>query len=156
MNPFLRDNPVIRELEPGETQLAFPALRTLRTDVEGPDAFVKRVDQELRPVGYRLVGAFVKGNADAVSVAGFRLVRNLAWGDHLFLDDLSTVASARRYGYAEALLEWLATEAKNLDLPQLHLDSAHGPERTHAHRLYFKAGFRIAAHHFARDGATPP
>jgi hypothetical protein len=46
------------------------------------------------------------------------------------------------------LLSWLADEAKRQGCDSLHLDSAVGPERLDAHRLYFAAGMRIASYHF--------
>jgi GNAT superfamily N-acetyltransferase len=83
-------------------------------------------------------------------VAGFRVIRNLAWGDTLYVDDLSTHPDARRRGHAMALLEWCAAEARQLGCDELHLDSGVGPEREDAHRLYLNAGMRITSHHFAR------
>ena len=109
---------------------------------------MRRVDDEQRPQGYRLVGAFEDGRC--VAVAGFRLVRNLAWGDCVYVDDLSTPPEARRQGHARALLDWCATEARRLGCDELHLDSGVGPEREDAHRLYFNTGLRITSYHFAR------
>ena len=111
------------------------------------DAFVRRVDQVQRPQGYRLVGAFEDDRV--VAVAGFRVIENLAWGRSLYVDDLSTLAEARRRGHAARLLEWCAEEAARLGCDELHLDSGLGPERADAHRLYFNQGLRITAFHFA-------
>jgi GNAT superfamily N-acetyltransferase len=66
------------------------------------------------------------------------------------VDDLSTLPPARRRGHAQALLDWLAAEARRLGCDELHLDSGVGPDRAHAHRLYLNAGLRITSHHFAR------
>jgi GNAT superfamily N-acetyltransferase len=111
---------------------------------------VRRVDDVQRAEGYRLVGAFEDGEADAAAVAGFRVGHLLAWGRFLYVDDLSTRASARRRGHGRALLEWLADEARRLECEQFHLDSGVGPNRFDAHRLYFNVGLGITAHHFAR------
>ena len=123
-------------------------MRPLRPRLAGRDAFVARVDEVQRPEGYRLVAAFEEAD-EAVAVAGFRLLHNLAWGTRaLYVDDLSTHPDARRRGHAGALLGWLRAEARRLGCDELHLDSGVGPERLDAHRLYFNGGMRIASYHF--------
>jgi GNAT superfamily N-acetyltransferase len=123
-------------------------MRALRTHYEDEAGFVERVDEVQRPQGYRLVGAFEDGRC--VAVAGFRVIHNLAWGDTLYVDDLSSLPGSRRRGHGRALLEWCAEEARRLGCSELHLDSGVGPEREAAHRLYFNAGLRITSYHFAR------
>jgi GNAT superfamily N-acetyltransferase len=141
---------VIREIAAGETRLAFPAMQELRTMWTGEAEFVRYVDEQQRPEGFRLVGAFVEGTEAAVAVAGFRTGHALGWGHYIYVDDLSTAAEARRAGHGRALLDWLVAEAGRLGCAQVHLDSAVGLERRDAHRLYLNAGFVIAAHHFVR------
>jgi GNAT superfamily N-acetyltransferase len=140
----------IRELRSGETQLAHRAMRALRTAYDDEQAFVEHVEEVLRPQGYRLLGAFEEGEADAVAVAGFRTGHSLAWGRYLYLDELSTLPQARRRGHGRALLDWLLEEGRRLGCEQLHLDSGVGLDRAAAHRLYLNAGMVIASHHFAR------
>jgi len=107
-----------------------------------------RINSLQRPEGYRLVAAFEEGSPDAVAVAGFRTGHNLAWGHYLYVDDLVTVASARKRGHAAALLRWLLDEAERLGCDQLHLDS--GTHRHDAHRFYLKEPLDITSFHFAR------
>lgn len=140
----------IRELPSGETRLAYQAMRELRCAYRDEAAFVEYVDTVLRPAGYRLTGAFAPGEEAAVAVAGFRVGDSLAWGHYLYVDDLSTAASARRQGHAGALLDWLVDEAQKLGCGQLHLDSNTSAERFDAHRLYYNHGLAIYSHHFAR------
>jgi GNAT superfamily N-acetyltransferase len=140
---------LIREILPPDTALAFEAMRALRAHHDDEAEFVRRVDVEQRPQGYRLVGAFDE-DGRCTAVAGIRLIRNLAWGDCLYVDDLSTLPGARRRGQGRALLEWCLEEARGLGCNELHLDSGVGPEREDAHRLYFNAGLRITSYHFAR------
>src|SRR5690242_12963207 len=140
----------IRELGPGQTRLAHSAMRELRQDHGDADAFVAMVDETLRPGGYRLVGVFVANAQDALAVAGFRVGHSLAWGRHLYVDDLSTLPRARRHGHAAALLDWLEAEARRLGCGQLHLDSGTGAQRFAAHRLYHRHGLAIHSHHFGR------
>ena len=80
----------IRELPAGETRLAYPAMRALRTRLTDEREFIAGVDGVLRAGGYRLVGAFRPGQEEAVAVAGFRVADSLAWGHYLYIDDLST------------------------------------------------------------------
>ena len=142
---------MILELLPPNTGLAFDAMRALRPVLLDRDAFVRQVDQRQRPAGYRLLASVPDQGDSAVAVAGFRLGENLAWGRHVYIDDLSTLPDARTQGHAQLLLEWLRAEARRLDCGQVHLDSGVGADRTAAHRLYFNAGFRISSPHFALE-----
>jgi GNAT superfamily N-acetyltransferase len=140
----------IHELHAGDTRLAHRAMRALRAAHESEQRFVEHVDEVLRPGGYRLLGAFVSGEEQALAAAGFRVGDSLAWGHHIYIDDLSTAPEARRRGHAGALLAWLIEEGQRLGCGQLHLDSGVGPERFDAHRLYHNHGLSIHSHHFAR------
>jgi GNAT superfamily N-acetyltransferase len=122
-------------------------MSALRTHYRDKAEFVRRVDEVQRPEGYRIVGAFEGGRC--VAVAGFRVIHNLAWGDTLYVDDLSTLPEARGRGYGRALLEWCREEGARERCTEFHLDSGVGPEREDAHRLYFNTGLRISAYHFA-------
>jgi GNAT superfamily N-acetyltransferase len=123
-------------------------MRALRTDLEDEASFARYVDDIQRPEGYRLVGSF-EGD-QVVAVAGFRVMNTLFSGRVLYVDDLSTHPDARRRGHAARLLEWCEEEARRLGCDQLHLDSAVGPEREDAHRLYFNRRLRIASYHFTK------
>jgi GNAT superfamily N-acetyltransferase len=140
--------PVVRELLPPETELAFEAMRALRPHWDDRAVWVVRVDELQRADGYRLVAAF---EDDAVvAVAGFRLGHNLAWGRFIYVDDLSTLSSARGRGHGEALLRWIFDEAQRLGCDEVHLDSGSIPERWAAHRLYHRVGMNISSFHFQR------
>jgi GNAT superfamily N-acetyltransferase len=121
-------------------------MRALRAHYTDEEEFVRRVDEVQRPQGYRIVGAF-EGER-CVAVAGFRVIRMLAWHDAIYVDDLSTLPEARGRGHGRALLDWCMEEGRRLGCTQFHLDSAVGPEREDAHRLYFNARLRITAYHF--------
>jgi GNAT superfamily N-acetyltransferase len=141
---------VIVELLPPETGRAFEAMRELRPQLTSSEGFVAQVDERQRPGGYRLVASVPDQAGPAVAVAGFRPGENLAWGRHLYIDDLSTVPAARGQGHAAALLSWIHQEAERLGCRQVHLDSGVGADRVSAHRLYFNNGYRISSHHFGR------
>ena len=142
---------MVREIHASETALAYPAMLALRAHLASEEEFVRRVDDVQRAEGYRLAGAFEDGIEHALAVAGFRVVHNLAWGGSaLYVDDLSTLADARRRGHGRAVLDWTLAEARRLGCDQFHLDSAVGPARADAHRLYMNAGLQITAFHFQR------
>ncbi|MCL4466572.1 MAG: GNAT family N-acetyltransferase [Chloroflexi bacterium] len=150
--------PLVRELPSAETGLAYRVLRELRGQrsyLATLELFVDWVNARERPEGYRLLGAFVEGAADAVGVAGFRRLHTLAWGDMLYLDDLITLPEYRGQGCADALFHWLYDEAKRLGCEQFHLDSGVGPSRDAAHRFYFNHGLAIGCFHFQRQLRGP-
>src|SRR3954447_5776181 len=141
--------PEIRELPEAETHRAARALLELRPQRAPAEALVALADAQ-RAAGYRLGGSCEPGEDDAAAVAGFRVQENLAWGRHLYVDDLVTRADRRGRGHGAALMRWLAKEACRAGCEQLHLDSGVGPDREDAHRLYFNAGLRISSYHFQR------
>src|SRR3954454_24467794 len=151
--------PEIRELPEDETHRAARALLELRPQRAPAAALIAQADAQRaagyrlggeRAAGYRLAGSFEPGEEEAAAVAGFRIQENLAWGRHLYVDDLVTRADRRGRGHGGALMRWLAVQACRAECEQLHLDSGVGAEREDAHRLYFNAGLRISSYHFQR------
>lgn len=141
---------VLREITAAETSTAFAALSVLRpllTDISG---FVEQVNKVQRAQGYRLLGIFEEGKANAVAVCGFREETNLVSGRHLHIDDFVTVPQCRKYGYGNRLLQEVQRIAEANGIKQIHIDSNVSSERTVAHRLYFQHGFEIHAYHFVK------
>src|SRR5437016_12503266 len=103
---------MIREITAPETGLAFAAMRELRPQVPSEEAFVRLVDDMLRPEGYRLVGAFEDVWPHAAAIAGFRTGHGVARGHYLYLDDLSTLPAASRRAYGRRLPESLIQEGR--------------------------------------------
>lgn len=136
----------VKELDDGNTELAFEAMRELRPHLTGPAEFTERIRLQ-RAEGYRIVGSF-DGSGAVVAVAGFRTGNCLAWGHFVYIDDLCTLPAARGRGHARALLDWVDEEAARLGCEQVHLDS--GTHRNAAHRGYLKAGYDIQAFHFGK------
>ena len=145
--------PEIRELPEDETHRAARALLELRPHRAPAATLIAQADAQ-RAAGYRIAGSFDPGEEDAAAVAGFRIQENLAWGRHLYVDDLVTCTDRRGRGHGAALMRWLAVEACRAGCEQLHLDSGVGAEREDAHRLYFNAGLRISSYHFQRAVAS--
>jgi len=127
-----------------EILACFSVMQHLRNLTDATD-FLRRVrSQQLS--GYRL--AAVTDGGEPLAVAGFRIGESLAWGHHLYVDDLVTHPEARSKGYGGALLGWLAELACAEDAYQLHLDS--GAERVDAHRFYRREGLQHSGLHFMR------
>ena len=140
----------VRELAAGKSHLAAAALLELRPRFETAERIVERIDAQ-RADGYRVAASFEHGDDQAAAVAGFRIGANLAWGRHLYVDDLVTRESLRGRGHAAAVMAWVEEEARSAGCEQLHLDSGLGPDRADAHRFYFRHGLTIVSHHFAKE-----
>jgi len=95
--------------------------------------------------GYQI--AYVESDEEVLCVAGFVVGTKLAWGKHIYVDDLVTAERRRSSGAGAKMIEWLKSHACDLNCGQLHLDS--GVQRFAAHRFYLREGFNIASHHFS-------
>jgi GNAT superfamily N-acetyltransferase len=139
----------VRELQAGGSRLAAAALLELRPAFGSAEAIAERIDSQ-RASGYRVAASFEHGDEQAAAVAGFRIGTNLAWGQHVYVDDLVTRSALRGRGHADAVMAWVEEEARRNGCRQLHLDSGLGPDRADAHRFYFRHGLTIVSHHFGR------
>lgn len=142
---------VLREIPPEETASAFAALSVLRSSLTDISRFVKQINEQQRPAGYRLLGIFEENKQNAVAVCGFHDAYNLASGHHIYIDDIVTIPQSRRKGYASRLLEEVRKIGANMGVSKIHLNVHVSNDRTDAHRLYFKNGFEISAYHFRRE-----
>ena len=139
----------IIELDEAATALAYPPMKELRPHLGSSAEFVELVHAQ-RAEGYRLV--VLSDSGAVVAAAGFRILRCLAWGRVVYIDDLCTLPEVRGRGHAGALLRWVDDEARRLGCGQVHLDS--GTQRHTAHRRYLASGFHIPAFHFAKPVPT--
>lgn len=137
----------IVEISEGQTEAAVPALQVLWPKYEAAE-MTRIIDTELRPNGYRLAGIFREQEGPAACVVGFRLQHSLWLGKSLYIVDMATLPDYRGRGYAALILDWVKAEAERLECKALHLDSAVGPERSSAHRVYMGKRYQIACHHF--------
>jgi len=115
---------------------AFLLMSQLRDRIR-EDTFLAEVRRE-QAEGYRLCGA-VEGDR-LVALAGVRQTHTLARGEHLFVDDLVTLAEERGKGHGKALLSWLAARAGAEGIRRIHLDS-----RSTARGFYEKIGFTFSS-----------
>ena len=128
-----------------EILASFPVMQQLRPDLQR-ETYLKRIRRLQQNFRYRLIGVFKQN--EIVAVAGFRIVENLAWGKHMYIDDLVTGEQHRKQGYAQRLFDWLLNEAKTQQCQEVHLDS--GVQRFDAHRFYLKNHMMIRSHHFVK------
>lgn len=139
--------PEIIEITEGNTASAVPALQVLWPKYDAAD-MTRIIDRELRPNGYRLAGIIPEAGGPAACVMGFRLQYSLWLGKSFYIVDMATLPDQRGRGYASLILDWAKAEAERLGCAALHLDSAVGPERSDAHRVYMGKRYRIGCHHF--------
>lgn len=127
-----------------EVRACWPAFKELRPHLRSEAEFVKRWREQIDE-GYQLV--YVSESDGVPAAAGYRLLRTMAWGRILYIDDLVAVESAHRTGLGSALLRHLQAEARRLVCDAVHLDT--GYHRHLAHRAYLRNGFRVDCLHLA-------
>jgi GNAT superfamily N-acetyltransferase len=121
----------------------FTAMRELRPRLRAEE-FVERVRRQQKG-GYLL--ALLEDEGRVFTTAGYRYNENLAWGRHMYVDDLVTLPEGRSRGYGKQMLDWLIGESRARGCDEFHLDS--GVQRFGAHRFYLTQRMDITAHHFA-------
>jgi len=109
------------------------------------ESLVARIRMQQRDAGYHAACAFMDGRP--ACIAGFVINEKLAWGRHLYVDDLVTDKNTRSRGAGKAMIDWLKSFSRAAGCTQLHLDS--GMHRTDAHRFYDREGFGRNSIHFA-------
>jgi GNAT superfamily N-acetyltransferase len=115
------------------------------------DALIAQIKAQQRE-GYQV--AYVEEDGEVLCVAGFVVGTKLAWGRHIYVDDLVTAERHRSTGAGKQMIAWLKDHARRLGCRQLELDS--GVQRYGAHRFYLREGFHISSHHFSiLDLAAP-
>ena len=105
---------------------------------------IARIKEQMK-LGYRV--AYVEEAGEVLCVAGFVVGIKLAWGKHIYVDDLVTAEGQRSKGAGKMMIDWLKSHALALGCNQLHLDS--GVQRFDAHRFYLRERFSIGSHHFS-------
>lgn len=126
-----------------DIQACFGVLSQLRTEIK-EDKFLSIVRKQYKR-GYQLTA--IKSDGAVVAVAGFHFQENLAWGKHLYIEDICTDENQRSVGVGHMLLNWLLETARENSCEQLHLDS--GIQRKDAHRFYEREGMIFTSHHYS-------
>lgn len=125
----------------------WPVIKELNPHVLEKE-FVPRI-QEQRKEGYRLMFIQDKHSELVVAIMGFRVQNSLWSGKTLYIDDLCTLSTARRNGYASQLLDWVEGYATEENCESISLDSVY--TRHPAHRLYLNNKFYLESHHFRKN-----
>lgn len=134
-----------------EIRQCLPAMLALRQHLN-PDQAFERIRLQQETDGFVLAYVTRDDSLEpAPAVAGYRYMNLLYSGKTLYIDDLSTLPSARGKGHASALLDFIIDEARKAGCQSVSLDSGQNPARYDAHRLYLKKGFNITSHHFKLD-----
>ena len=101
--------------------------------------------KEQQKNGYQL--AYIESENKVLCICGFVVGLKLAWGKHIYVDDLVTDERYRSTGAGKFMIGWLKSYAKETGCGQIHLDTR--VQRFPAHRFYLREGFNIASHHFS-------
>ena len=118
-------------------------MQQLRTQF--PVGFIKKQIIEQMKTGYQI--AYIEKEGKVLCVAGFVFGQKLAWGKHIYVDDLVTNENIRSESAGSAMVKWLKIHAKQSGCQQIHLDA--GVQRYMTHKFYLREGFIIASHHFS-------
>lgn len=127
-----------------DIQSCFGVMQQLRPHLKEA-AFLDQIRAQEKQ-GYHLV--LLRAGAKVAAVAGIRISRNLALGEHVYVDDLVTDSEQRSQGYGELLLQWIEDFTREKGFTELHLDS--GVQRYAAHRFYFRQRMNIVFYHFSK------
>lgn len=127
----------------GELKTVAPILSQIRPHFDLNELVDRIKIQQKR--GYKL--AYVVSGEKVLCVAGFVTGYKLAWGKHIYIDDLVTSEEHRSAGAAKILMEWFKTYAKENGYEAIHLDSS--VLRFPSHKFYLESGFHIDSHHFS-------
>ncbi|NQY43999.1 MAG: GNAT family N-acetyltransferase [Legionellales bacterium] len=125
--------------------ICYPVISILRNNLT-EETFLAKI-QTIRNSGYHLMYIPDQSSEMVISVLGYRIFDNLAWGKIFYIDDISTLPAYRNKGFASKLLDWSIQKARNSGCEQLHLDA--GFDKQDAHRLYLKYNFNFSCHHMA-------
>lgn len=128
----------------GDIAAAFVAMSELRPHLS-EQAFVAQVRRQ-QSEGFQLLVASREGLV--LGCTGFWIAEKLAWGKHLYVDDLVVCHDFRNEGAGKAMLDYLEQLARTCQCISMHLDS--GVQRFAAHRFYLREGYHISSHHFAK------
>ncbi len=121
----------------------FQVMKQLRTELV-ETSFVPLV-RELMNEGYQI--AYLRDETQVVCVAGFKISKNLFFGRHLYVEDLSTLEGKRSKNYGKQMMAWLRKLATAEGCNAFHLDS--GVQRCRAHKFYLNQNMNIVCYHFA-------
>jgi ubiquinone/menaquinone biosynthesis C-methylase UbiE/GNAT superfamily N-acetyltransferase len=140
-----REDGIFRIEEEAEISESFVLMKQLRPHLNSEE-FNQHIQTQIKE-GYHLF--CMRKESEIVALCGCKVSINLAWGRHLYIDDLVTSTDRRSLGYGKEMMEFLFGFAKEKGCGEIHLDS--GVQRFQAHKFYLREGFKIASHHLSKE-----
>lgn len=135
---------IFRVKDETEISACFSLMQQLRPHLKD-EGFIQQILAQMQE-GYILF--CMRKGSETVVLCGCRVRVNLAWGKHLYIDDLVSSESQRSLGYGKEMMAYLIRFAKEKGCEEIHLDSS--VQRFQAHKFYLREGFKIASHHFSQ------
>jgi len=102
-----------------EIEECFDAFKILRPHLE-KGMFLKQVKRQQKE-SYQILA--LREDGKIPSAAEFRFAEFLAWGNVLYIDDLTTLPECRGRGHGDQLMSWLIDHAKSRGCKGIHLDT---------------------------------
>jgi ribosomal protein S18 acetylase RimI-like enzyme len=127
-----------------DMQLAYPVINQLRDKLTF-DEFLNRV-RLAQSTGYKLFYALT-GEKAVVGAVGLRILDDLCWGHHIYVDDLVVDESWRRRGIGKKLMKYVEDFAHFEQCQYIRLAS--GISRTEVHKFYEELGYQKTSFSFA-------
>lgn len=140
-----REKGIFRIEKDTEISVCFALMQQLRSDLKHKD-FNQQVSSQIKE-GYHLF--CMQKSSEIVALCGCWVRTNLAWGKHLYIDDLISSEHKRSLGYGKEMMEYVIKFAKEQGCQEIHLDS--GVQRFQAHKFYLREDFKIGSHHFSKE-----
>lgn len=142
---------VLRHADDMDALLAcWAVIAELRPSLVNVDDWMNRAWTMMQD-GYRLLAAW--RGAEAVGIAGYRIMQNLIHDRFLYVDDLVTIPEARGSGVSAALLTKLAAIGTTEGCGRLVLDTAR--TNSAARRFYQREGMIDAVVGFVKPLGEP-
>jgi len=120
----------IREINIDELEQVFPIVSQLRPHLS-MDEYIE-ITKGMAYNGYQIFCVFENG--EIVSYAGIAILKNLYYGEHIWVYELVTDESKRGRGYGKMLLSYIEKFAKDNSLNCVALSS--GLQKEDAHKFY--------------------
>lgn len=131
----------------------YPVLRELRPHVASEQQLLQMVRQlvDNEACHFLYIKDTLEGETEPkpVSVLSYRIIHCLFYGTQMYIMDVITLPSAKKKGYASALMDFTIEKAKQEKCNVVTLDS--GYTRRDAHRFYLNKGFNMTCHHFTLE-----
>lgn len=144
-----------------KTKVSSVVVREIKTDAEWnamyrlikqlnksmTPAKYERLLADMKPRGYRCVGAFMDGKL--VGVSGFWVSVRFWCQKYIDIDNVVVDEAIRSKGIGAKMIAWIEKEGRRqkCDMAMLDCYTTHHQ----SHRFYFREGYSILGYHFTKD-----